>query len=89
MDALRAGIFRIEEKLSMLGQKNILQLPTAISKRMPCETIDEMIALNSMDKEMLNILVCILNYEITIVVYHFTRNLLTSYISYTFYSNSN
>ena len=81
IDEIRAGIFRIEERLCLLGNNDLLDLPEAISTKLPCETIDELIALNSMDEQMLINLVCILNYEIMIDLHHFELFLLTSYIS--------
>lgn len=79
IDAIRAGIFRIERRKTLPVRTQwwcIIIMPTSVSTKLPCETIDELIVFNSMDEHMLN-LVCILNYRPP----SFLLFLLTTYIS--------
>ena len=63
-----------KKRLGLLEHNTVLELLTLVSTKLPCETIDELFVLKSMDEHILNNLVCILNYEIMIVscpIYHY------------------
>ena len=53
MDEILGGIFRIKERLGLLEHNAVLELPTSVSTKLPCETIDVLFVLKSMDGHML------------------------------------
>ena len=55
----------------LLEHNTVFELPILVSTNLPCKAIDELFVLKSMDEHLPNNLVCILNYETMIVIYHY------------------